>query len=387
MHFAYSEEQELLRDTTRRFLRERQPVGALRAGLESSDPFDRDVWRAGADLGWAAMLVPEQYDGGSVTDQPVVDLVALAEELGRELYPGPLLATNVVADLLTRAGDDGQRERRLGSIARGETTAAWCVSGDGTVDEEAVAVTISAVGADGTASLDGVARFVSGANAADVLLVTARSATGPTLALVPFPAPGIGVRVMAGIDLTRRLCEVSFANVVVTASDIIGPMGGAAASIDRALQLATLVQAAEMVGAGEALFERTVQYAKDRVQFGRPIGSFQALKHRMADMLIELEGARAATRYAALAMADGRDDRDEAVAVAGALVPRRDRSSLRRVAPAARRHRLHLGARRAPLPSTREVGAAPVRRAVALPRAALRDHRGADGRTAAPEPA
>jgi alkylation response protein AidB-like acyl-CoA dehydrogenase len=320
LHFAYSEEQVLLRDTTRRFLRERYPVGALRARLESSDPFDPDVWRAGAELGWAAMLAPEQHDGGSITDQPLVDLAALAEELGRELYPGPLLATNVVADLLTRAGTDPQRERHLGAIARGEATAAWCMSGDGTIDTDAVAVTITEAGADGIARLDGVARFVTGANAADVLLVTARSATGPTLALVPLPATGIGVRVMAGIDLTRRLCEVSFDRVAVAASDIIGPIGGASASIERALQVATLVQAAEVVGAGEALFERTVQYAKDRVQFGRPIGSFQALKHRMADLLIELEGARAATRYAALAMADDRDDTDEAVAVAGAYV-------------------------------------------------------------------
>jgi alkylation response protein AidB-like acyl-CoA dehydrogenase len=153
-----------------------------------------------------------------------------------------------------------------------------------------------------------------------VLLVTARSAAGRSLALVPFPATGIDVRVMAGIDLTRRLCEVSFDNVPVAASDIIGAIGGAEASIDRASQVATLLQAAEVVGAGEALFERTVQYAKDRVQFGRPIGSFQALKHRMANLLIELEGARVATRYAALALADNRDDRDEAVAVAGAYV-------------------------------------------------------------------
>ena len=125
---------------------------------------------------------------------------------------------------------------------------------------------------------------------------------------------------MQGLDLTRRLCEVRFDGVLVPASGIVGRVGGAGEAIHRARQLATVVQAAEIVGAGEALFERTVQYAKDRVQFGRPIGSFQALKHRLADMLIELEGARAAARYAALAMADDREDRDEAVAVAGAYV-------------------------------------------------------------------
>jgi alkylation response protein AidB-like acyl-CoA dehydrogenase len=126
------------------------------------------------------------------------------------------------------------------------------------------------------------------------------------------------VRVMRGIDLTRRWCEVRFDGVAVSDSSVLGEPGAAAAATARAGQLATVVQAAEVVGAGEALFERTVQYAKDRVQFGRAIGSFQALKHRLADLLMELEAARVATRYAALALADDRDDRDEAVAVAGA---------------------------------------------------------------------
>ena len=319
MHFAYSEEQELLRDTTRRFLRDRHPVAAVRELLEAPDTFDRDVWRAGAELGWTAMLVPERYDGGSVTKQPLVDLAALAEELGRELYPGPLLATNIIADVVVRIGTDAQRKRYLPAIARGEVATAWCVSGDGTVDPDAVDVTMRECGKDSW-SLAGIARFVPGASTADVLLVTVRSEAGRGLVLVPRSADGVGTRVVRAMDLTRRWSEVAFDAVTVSHDEVVVAPGTAEPEIARALQLATLVQAAEVVGAGEALFERTVQYAKDRVQFGRPIGSFQALKHRLADLLIELEAARAAARYAALALADDRDDRDEAVAVAGAYV-------------------------------------------------------------------
>ncbi len=318
MHFAYSEDQELLRSTTRRFLNDRHPIEAVRARLESADSLDREVWRDGAALGWTAMLVPEDLDGGSITDQPVVDLAAIAEELGRQLYPGPVLEANVVADVLAAAGDDEQRKRLLGPIARGELIPTWCLSGDGTPNIDAIAVVATATSRG--VRLDGVARFVPAAPAADLLLVACASGGGPSLALVRPSAEGVTTRVHAGIDLTRRDGEVRLDGVVVAPTDLVGGQGGAAPHLERALRLATVVQAAEAVGAAERLFEATVQYAKDRVQFGRAIGSFQAIKHRLADVFIEIEGARAAARYAALAVADDRPDRDEAVAVAGSTV-------------------------------------------------------------------
>lgn len=318
MHFAYDDDQELLRGSTRGFLESRHPIAALRAVIEQPETLDRDVWREGAALGWTALLVPEDHDGGSVTGQPVVDLAAVAEELGRQLYPGPVLATNVVADVVARAGSEQQRKDHLGPIARGEAVATWCLTADGTADLDAVGVraTVDA----GCVRLDGVARFVHDAHVADLLLVTAASPEGPSLVLVPLPSEGVSARQLGGIDLTRRLCEVRFEAASVPDDHVVGGLGGAAPLVDRALRLATVVQAAEALGAAEHLFDVTVQYAKDRVQFGRPIGSFQAIKHRLADLHIQLEGARAAARYAALAVADDRDDRDEAVAVAGAYV-------------------------------------------------------------------
>src|ERR1700712_2081625 len=129
MDFAFNDDQELLRDTTRRFLENRQSLQSVRQVLEADDVFDRSVWRHGAELGWTAMLIPEDYDGGSVTDQPLVDLVVLAEELGRVLCPGPFIPTNVVADAIVASGSEAQRKELLPLIAGGESVAAWCTTG------------------------------------------------------------------------------------------------------------------------------------------------------------------------------------------------------------------------------------------------------------------
>lgn len=318
MHFAFSEDQELLRSTTRRFLDQRQPISTLRATLESDVTIDRTVWSEGAALGWTALLVPEAHDGGSVTAQPLVDLAGVAEELGRSLYPGPVLETNVVADVIVAWGSPEQQARFLGPIARGEVIATLAISGDGTTDPAAVAIT--AVISDGRVTLHGHASFVRDAHVADLVLAVARTPDGPLQVLVPLPTVGVSCRVLHGLDLTRRLCEITFDGASVDTDAIVGTPADAQAAIDRALRLATVLQAAESTGASQHLLEMTVQYAKDRVQFGRAIGSFQAIKHRLADLQVCVEAMRAAARYAALAVADDTDDRDHAVAVAGSYV-------------------------------------------------------------------
>jgi alkylation response protein AidB-like acyl-CoA dehydrogenase len=318
VEFGFNDDQELLRETTRRFLEERHPLEALRPCLEAESTFDRDVWRGGAELGWTSMLVPPEQEGGSISEQPVVDLAGIAEELGRGLYPGPFLATNVVADAIASSGDEHQRKEYLGPIAGGHCVAAWCLTGDGTPDLEAVEVTASTSGDD--LRLEGVARYVHDAHHADLLLVACHAPAGPTLALVSLPDEDVTTRVLSGLDLTRRFCEVRFEGALVSAHAVLGEVGRAEPAIERCLRLATVLQSCEAVGAAQRLFEATVQHAKDRVQFGRPIGSFQAIKHKLADLLIELEGARSAAYFAALAVADARDDRDLAVAAAGATV-------------------------------------------------------------------
>ena len=264
------------------------------------------------------MLVPAEYEGGSVTEQPLVDLVVLAEELGRELNPGPFLPCNVVADAIARFGTDVQAKEHLPRIARGEATCAWCLSGDGSPEQSAVEVRATRDG--GGWRLGGVARYVHAAGDATLLLVTAKDHESGCRRQPAGAASG-GGRVRTSAQpvsiLTRRFAEVRFDEVSVPAS---AELAGGWAVVERCLALATVLQSAESVGAADRLFTSTVEYLKKRVQFGRTIGSFQAIKHRLADLLLDLEGMRAAAHYAALALGDGLPDAPEAVATAGAYV-------------------------------------------------------------------
>jgi len=316
--FAFNDDQELLRSTTRAFLDEHQSLAHLRPVLEAEEPFDRDVWRRGAELGWTAMLVPPEHGGGSVTDQPLVDLAVLAEELGRVLYPGPFVPTNVVADAVARWGSDEQCAELLPGLASGELVAAWCTTADGSAEPAAIDVRAEPTG-DGY-RLDGVARHVHGATTADVLLVSAHAGDELVLLLVSLPADGATVRRHGGLDLTRRAGDVSFDHVTVPETALLARDERAVDALERALALGVVLQSSEAAGAADHVVRTTIQYAKDRHQFGRPIGSFQAIKHRLADLHVTVEGMLAAARYAALAYGDGLPDADEAVAVAGSFV-------------------------------------------------------------------
>ncbi len=316
MDFGFSEDQELLRTTTRRFLAEQQSLAQVRRSIEGPDVFDGDLWRQGAALGWTAMLIPPEFEGGSVTEQPLVDLVVLGEELGRTLNPGPFIPCNVVAAAVARFGTEVQAKEHLPRLARGEATAAWCLSGDGSPEPGAIEVRAEPEG-DGW-RLDGVARYVHAAGNASLLLVVGKDPEGEVRnLLVPRPTGGLSERTLSGLDVTRRFAEVRFHGVTVPATSLLP---GGEDAVDLCLSLATVLQSAESVGAAELLFEETVDYAKKRVQFGRTIGSFQAIKHRFADLLMELEAMRAAAHYAALALGDGLDDAAAAVATAGSYV-------------------------------------------------------------------
>jgi len=324
MDFGFGEEQELLRATTRRFLVEHQSRADVRRDMEEADPFDPELWQRGAELGWTAMLVPEEYGGGSVTEQPMVDLVALAEELGRELNPGPFVPTNVVASAIVRFGNEAQQATYLPGLAKGDATAAWCLSGDGSPEPAAVAV--EATPEDGGWRLEGVSRYVQGAGQAALLLVVARQPDGLLNLLVARHSAGLSGRTLSGLDLTRRFSELTFDGVLVPEGNELrddrplpGPHKGSSVTA-ACLHVATILQAAESVGAAEVLFEETVEYLKKRQQFGRTIASFQAIKHRLADLQIELEAMRVAAEYAALAYGDEFEDADLAVDTAGAYV-------------------------------------------------------------------
>jgi alkylation response protein AidB-like acyl-CoA dehydrogenase len=316
MQFSFGAEQDLLRESTRRFLDDRQSLTARQPKLEDPEVFDRADWQAAAELGWTSMLIPADYGGGSVTDQPLVDLIVLGEELGRVLHSGPFVSTNVIADAIATWGSEAQRLEQLPPIARGDSVAAWCLSGDGSIEPSECDVLATDGG--GSRVLNGRSRFVHGAGVADLFLVLARAGTGLVHYLVPASTTGVNVRTQHSIDLTRRFGEVTFESVTVAPSQAFGL--DAHEILARAIDLATVLQAAEAVGAADGLFNRTVEYLGVRMQFGRTISSFQAIKHRLANLLIMLEGMRAATHYAALSVSDDFDDRRAAVSTAGAYV-------------------------------------------------------------------
>jgi alkylation response protein AidB-like acyl-CoA dehydrogenase len=313
-----SDDQDLFLDTTHRFLAANWPVGAVRQLIDDPAGFDRTAWGTGTELGWTAMLVPEDHGGGSISGEGVADLAIVAEELGRFLFAGPVLPSNVVAFALARWGADGLAKEHLPALAAGSEIAAWA-----TPEESdrwgADAVGLEAVPADGGYRLTGLKAPVQDAHVADQLLVSARTPGGITQFLVARDAPGVSVEPLRGLDLARRFCRVRFAAVDVPSAAVVGDVDQAAEAVEAELALAVALQCCETVGATDRAYEMTLSYVKDRKAFGRPIGSFQALKHRLADMLLWLESAKAAA-VAAVQAVQFDTDASRAASVAKAYI-------------------------------------------------------------------
>jgi alkylation response protein AidB-like acyl-CoA dehydrogenase len=298
-----STDQELLRATAERFIRESCPLETVRQLADSESGVDRDYIRQAGELGWFAMLVPEEFGGGSVSGSGLSDAAIVATERGRVLQPAPFVPTNVVADALAQAGSDDQRAKVLPAMAAGESLAAWVVAGPTGGWEAGQAVRCEA-GGQGYV-LQGTASLVQDAPLVDYFLVTAASEDGVTQFLVPAGTPGLHVERLKSLDLTRRFYQLRFDRVDVPESALVGQPGGAPDAVDRQLQVALVLTMAEMVGAMDHDFQMTLDYAKARTAFARPIGSFQAIKHLLADTSLLLEASKAATDAAATAVDHG----------------------------------------------------------------------------------
>jgi alkylation response protein AidB-like acyl-CoA dehydrogenase len=322
MELELTSDQELLRDTTRRFLQASVPLTAVRALADDPSGFDRGWWKKGAELGWTSLLVDEARGGGSVSGEGLRDLALVAEEMGAMVSPGPLIPTNVVAQTISVDGSDDLAERILPGLLSGESVAAWCVAEQGRpVDPSGVTLRAERNG-DGFV-LDGVKLPVEAGAEADWLLVTATGPDGLSQFLVPTSAPGVQVTALRGLDLVRRNAAIRFEGVRVGASAVVGELGGASLSFERQLQTALVLQCAEIVGAADRVFDFTVQYAFDRSSFGRALASYQALKHRFADMKLWLESAQAITVDATKAVQSGAPDATEVARIAKAYVGER----------------------------------------------------------------
>jgi alkylation response protein AidB-like acyl-CoA dehydrogenase len=307
VEYAFSDEQNQLRAAVRKFCSENFDEQSVRTQMESAPPFDAKVWsRLGAELGVLGLSVPEA-DGG--VGGTLVDQAVAVEELGATLACGPLFGTVFLAIPALVAAPAGQaRDELLAELVEGRRTAAFAVT------DRAGALGEVSVTADGDA-LTGTVERVVDAGAADDLLVAAQTADGLALYAVDASGPGVQRSPLVTLDLTRPQATVRLSGA--PGRVVAGP-GEADRVIEHALQVGSALLAAEQVGAGQHLLDLSVDYAKSRLQFGRQIGSFQAVKHRLADLLVDLEHARSTAYHAVWALTDGSDDPALAVSIAQA---------------------------------------------------------------------
>ncbi|WP_419918406.1 acyl-CoA dehydrogenase family protein [Candidatus Poriferisocius sp.] len=307
MRVDLNDDQEFFRATTRRFVESETPISVIREWHDHPDGCPGSWWQAAAGLGWTSLMVPESLGGGSVSGRPIVDLAIVADEMGRGLVPGPFMPVNVVADTLARSGTPDQQALLEGVMAGGVVPAwAFCEpGGDWTADH----VATEAVPTGGGYVITGTKTAVEAGAQAHHLLVTARTSDGPAQFLLPGDTPGITITPQESLDLGRRFAEVRFAEVFAGPDTLVGVPGEAtSADVERQCRIMLVLQCADSAGAAARVLEFTVEYAFNRYSFGRPLASYQALKHRFADMKLWSEASQAVTDGAADAMASGEDE-------------------------------------------------------------------------------
>jgi 3-oxocholest-4-en-26-oyl-CoA dehydrogenase beta subunit len=300
MDFRLSDGQQLLVNTARDFLRRHCPPNVMAESVSSERGFSAELWREISVLGWPGLLIPSEYGG---SDGSILDVILLVEEMGRACFPGPYVQSAVVAtSLLAAAASAEQRERLLPAMARGDR---FCVLA---LTEESASIDPGAIALEGepAGKLSGRKLFVNDAQVADDLIVVTRGAAGVNLFLLDAHRPGVTVRRMEALSGDRP-CDVSFAGVEVRAADLIGKPGSGREALAPALQAGALARASEMVGCAQRILDLCVEHAKGRQQFGRPLGSFQAIQHACADLLRDVETARYLVYSAAWKMEQGQE--------------------------------------------------------------------------------
>jgi alkylation response protein AidB-like acyl-CoA dehydrogenase len=298
------DDQRVLLDAATRFMEEVHPLTALRDGAHDDPAFAARYRRQAGELGWFSLVVPEEHGGGSVSGNGVADAALVGYRRGRLLQPGAFVGTNVVVRTLAVAGTDHQRASVLPALMAGEVGAAFAVMAP--PGDPALHGAVHGTATAGGLRLDGTATFVEDAGPGGWYLVTVAADAGPSLVLLPADTPGLTVVPKASLDLSRRFVELRVEGCEVGADALVGAAGDAGLIAD-AFALACTLLVAETAGAMAAEHEMTTQYAKDRIAFGRPIGSFQAIKHNLADTSLQLELSLALAAAAAerTGLADG----------------------------------------------------------------------------------
>jgi alkylation response protein AidB-like acyl-CoA dehydrogenase len=305
MNFGFSEEQDFLRSTAREFLETECPVTRVRELMETESGYDPALWKQMAELGWLGLLIPEEY-GGAELDY--VDLVVVLEEMGRGLLPSPFFGHLQGTLAVLRAASDTQRKEILPAAASGERILSFAITEEaGTESADAIAARAVRDG-DGY-KLSGTKLFVPDGQNADTLVVAARTGgageAGISLLLVERNAPGVEVIALESMDQTRRIAELRFDGAP---AQLLGTETSGWNAWEWVRDRALVALSADAVGGAEKVLEDSVAYAKERVQFGKPIGVHQAIKHKCADMLIEVESSKSILYYAAWAAAEDLDE-------------------------------------------------------------------------------
>jgi alkylation response protein AidB-like acyl-CoA dehydrogenase len=299
-----SPEKILFASTTEAFLQKEAPLSRIRELHSAGISFDPAWWQRAAELGWASLLVPEELGGGSVSGSGVTDLAMIAEQLGKTVAPGPLYPVSIVLAALAGCSDREAHADTIESLMSGETVASWAVAEPGrgwSPLDPSVTATKTGPGTDSgyrAYRLDGIKDRVEAGAQSALLLVVARCGDEVRQFLVPTGAPGVRIEPQQSVDMVKQYARLHLDGVVVAPSAVVGTASETPASIDRQSQLAQVLQCAEVVGILQTVFGFTVQWAFDRHTFGRPLASYQALKHKFADMKLWLEACRATTAAA-----------------------------------------------------------------------------------------
>ncbi len=319
MRFGFSDEQEELRRVVRRFLEDKSPPAEVRRLMETPEGYDRAVWEQLAqELGLPAVHIPEEYGGQGFS---FAELGIVLEEMGRALLCAPYFASiALAANAILNAATETRKKELLPGIASGETVATLALS-EPSGRWDAAGVGLTATPENGAFRLDGVKMFVLDGHTADLIVVVARAPgssgdDGVAFFTVPGDAVGLERRLLATVDATRKQARLEFSGV---RAELLGDLDAGGPALAKTLDQAAVALSSEMVGGAQKVLETSVDYAKERMQFGRPIGSFQAIKHKCADMLVEIELAKSAAYYAAAAAAEGDEELPALAALAKGL--------------------------------------------------------------------
>ena len=338
MDLSLTEEQQLLQSSARDFLQQECPPMHVRAMEEDAIGYSPALWKNIAELGWTGLMFPEQYGGSGYT---FIELCVLMEEFGRSLLPSPFHSAVLTFGLpIMFSGSEAQKNRYLTGLSSGTTLGTLALT-EPSASYEPGAISVRATERSGGFVINGTKLFVANAHTADTLLVAVRTsdAGGPeagiSLLLVPGKAAGVEITPLQTIASDRQF-EVEFRNVEVGSDALVGGLHQGWPLIRKTIDYATVAQCAEMVGIAQVAFDMSVDYAKNRVQFGRPIGSFQAIKHKCSNMVIDVDGSRFITYRAAWCLNQGLDAAKE-IAMAKAWTS----DACRRVCASA--HQIHGG--------------------------------------------